>query len=165
MTSTMAPLRDEHAALLPHIDGLRAAGDTVGAVASVELLTALDGALSFLEHHLIPHATAEDEVLYPVVATTMGSPQATATMRRDHVEVVALTDELRRLRANLDRDVPIAEDLARDLRRVLYGLYTLVRVHFAKEEEIYVPLLEQHLDESAAADLFTRMGAVAHHEG
>jgi iron-sulfur cluster repair protein YtfE (RIC family) len=162
MISTMAPLHEEHAALLPHIDQLRAAGDAVGAVDSVELLTAIDDALSFLEHHLIPHATAEDEVLYPLVAATMGAPEATATMRRDHVEVVTLSNELRDLRARLGSDLPVAESLARDLRRVLYGLHTLVRVHFAKEEEIYVPLLEQHVDPSEAAELFARMGEIAH---
>jgi iron-sulfur cluster repair protein YtfE (RIC family) len=158
----MAPLRDEHAALLPHIDQLRAAGDAVGVLGVGELRPLLDEALSFLTEHLIPHATAEDHVLYPVVATTMGAAEATATMRRDHVEVVALTDELRALVDRCSTDSVIDDALARDLRRVLYGLYTLVRVHFAKEEEIYVPLLEENLDDAQAKALFERMASVAH---
>ena len=50
----------------------------------------------FSAHHLIPHAQAEDQALYPVVARVMGVPEATATMRRDHVEVGRLTEELQR---------------------------------------------------------------------
>jgi len=35
----------------------------------------------------LPHARAEDEVLYPVVEEILGATGATATMSRDHVEI------------------------------------------------------------------------------
>jgi len=28
---------------------------------------------------------------------------------------------------------------------VLYGLYAIVKLHFAKEEEVYLPILDQRL--------------------
>ena len=31
------------------------------------------------------------------------------------------------------------------LRRVLYGLYAIIKLHLAKEEEIYFPILEARL--------------------
>ena len=50
---------------------------------------------------------------------------------------------------------------AADLRRVLYGLYTLVKVHFAKEEEVDLPLLEEHLPANEAETMFSAMDKAA----
>ncbi len=47
------------------------------------------------------------------------------------------------------------------LRRVLYGLYTLVKLHFAKEEEIYLPLLDAHLTPDEARSMFEKMEEAA----
>ena len=149
------PIRDEHRALLPHIERLRVTADDVGHVPGSVLRTKLDEAHEFLVRHLIPHARAEDEVLYPAVARLMGAPKATATMSRDHVEVVRLTAELATLRVFPESE-PDAQR-ANDLRRVLYGLYALVRTHFAKEEEIYLPILDERLTLAEAADLFKEM--------
>jgi len=90
----------------------------------------------------------------------MGAPQATATMSRDHVEVGRLTEELESLRWQL-RAGGLTPSVARDLRRVLYGLYSLVRTHFAKEEEIYLPLLDAHLTPDEARQMFHAMEEVA----
>jgi iron-sulfur cluster repair protein YtfE (RIC family) len=153
----MAPLRDEHKELMPRVEGLRAAGDAVG---TTEVPALVEAAFEFLAHHLIPHATAEDQALYPVVQRLMGAPEATATMSRDHVEVHRLTEALGELRVRLDAG-DASDELQKELRRVLYGLYSVVRLHFAKEEEIYVPLLEQRLDESEAAAMFEAMHQAA----
>lgn len=155
------PLRDEHAALMPHVETLRTVADLVGEVPLETLRRGVEEAYTFLAHHLIPHATAEDHALYPMVQRVMGAPQATATMSRDHVEVGRLTDELAALRAKLAAE-PLTEADAKALRRVLYGLYALVRVHFAKEEEVYLPLLDARLTPDEARALFAQMAAVAH---
>jgi hypothetical protein len=81
-------------------------------------------------------------------------------MSRDHVEVHRLTESLRELRVRLDAG-EASDELYRDLRRVLYGLYVVVRLHFAKEEEVYVPLLESRLDDSGAAAMFEAMHRAA----
>lgn len=153
------PLREEHKELLPHIDQLRVAADSVGSVSVEQLRREVDGALDFLSHQLIPHAQAEEAALYPVVQAIMGAPEATHTMSRDHLEVHRLTEELRTLGSAVE--TPLNEATARQLRRVLYGLYALVRVHFAKEEEIYLPLLDQHLSAGQAAGMFEHMAAAA----
>jgi len=161
MSADLTPLRDEHRELRPHIDGLRAAGDAVGAEPWPAAAAAVDAALDFLEHHLAPHASAEDAALYPEVQRVMGAAQATATMSRDHVEVHSLTASLRaaRGRAGDAGPDPAGE---RELRRLLYGLHALVTVHFAKEEEIYVPLLETTMTDEQARAMFTAMGHAAH---
>ncbi len=48
------------------------------------------------------------------------------------------------------------------MRRILFGLYALVKVHFAKEEEIYLPLLDARLTEKGAAAMFEAMEQAAH---
>ena len=156
MNAATDPLREEHRHLLPHIESLRTLADSIGAPDLNTLGAGIDEAHQFLTHHLIPHAEAEDKALYPVVARILGGPKATATMSRDHVEVGRLTSELAALRAEVT-GTTIAERQERDLRRVLYGLYALVSVHFAKEEEIYLPLLDASLSQTEAAEMFEAM--------
>jgi iron-sulfur cluster repair protein YtfE (RIC family) len=160
MSRVTDPLREEHKELLPHIETLREAGDAVTGVDGASLKEKVDQAYLFLTEHLIPHATAEDKALYPVVQGVMGSEAATRTMSRDHVEVGRLTEELGLLRHAAGSRVA-DEDTKNNLRRVLYGLYTLVKVHFAKEEEIYLPLLDEKLDEPAAQAMFKAMEEAA----
>jgi hypothetical protein len=94
------------------------------------------------------------------VAKVMGSPEATATMRRDHVEIGRLVEELASLRAQLSGAAP-DQALIKGLRRVLYGLYALVKVHFIKEEEVFLPLLDARLAPADAHRMFEDMEAAA----
>lgn len=168
MTTTQSPkltqpLRDEHAELLPNIAALAAAGDAVGRVDLTELRALVDASYEFLADELIPHAHAEEAALYPVVQRAVGAPEMTATMTRDHVEVGSLTAELASLRDKLMVASALDDDLANGLRRVLYGLHHLVKVHFAKEEEVYLPILEAHLNDAEANQMFADMHAASHH--
>ena len=161
----MQPLRDEHAELVPHIEALAVAGDEVGRGDLADLRAKVDASYHFLAHMLIPHAQAEDRALYPVVQRAMGAPEATATMSRDHVEVDRLTERLGGLRerlAGVEHADELDADLADGLRRVLYGLHALVKVHFAKEEEVYLPILEARLTDDDADRMFADMHGPAH---
>jgi len=154
------PLRDEHQELLPHIHALRTAADGVGEDSAEAVRKNVDDAYEFLAHHLLPHAEAEEAALYPVVARVLGAPEATATMSRDHVEVGRLIEELGRLRERLGTGEADAAT-QRELRAVLYGLSALVKVHFAKEEEVYLPILDRSLTETEAQAMFQAMEAAA----
>lgn len=161
MATITQPLREEHKELLPEVELLRLAGDAVtGTMVSDTLRQTAGNACSFLAHHLIPHAQAEDQTLYPVVQQVMGAPQATFTMSRDHQEVGDLTAQLKALLPVLKKGA-LSVDQANDLRRILYGLYSLVKLHFAKEEEIYLPLLDANLTQAEANDMFEKMEAAA----
>jgi iron-sulfur cluster repair protein YtfE (RIC family) len=157
--SVTKPLHDEHQELLPHIEALRTAAEAAEGDRDM-LLKALDDALTFLHHHLIPHAQAEDAVLYPTVEQVMQAPGATATMRRDHDEVVELTRQLQQLRNDLDG--PLTSEQRRGVQRLLYGLYAIIRLHFAKEEEVYLPVLDAKLTADAATEMFKAMHGAAH---
>ncbi|HEX6936337.1 MAG TPA: hemerythrin domain-containing protein [Actinomycetes bacterium] len=159
------PIRDEHRELLPHVESLRTAAEVVSDDSSSrpQVQDVLDRALDFLTGHLIPHATAEDEVLYPAVEQVMGAPGATRTMRRDHVEVVAFTEDVQRARDGLGE--PVLPGQRRELEQLLYGLYAVVRLHFAKEEEVYLPVLDEGLTADTARELFHRMHEAAERAG
>lgn len=154
----MAMLHDEHRELLPSIEALGAVADEVGRTAGPALRAKLAETYDFLAHQLLPHAMAEDEVLYPEVARLMGADGATATMSRDHVAVASLITELASLRTFEGDPDPGRQNA---LRRVLYGLHALVGTHFAKEEEIYVPLLDARLTVAEGTALMQRMEAAA----
>ena len=161
MNTLTQPLRDEHKELFPSVDRIREVAELVGDAPIVEIRRGVEEVIDFLANHLKPHAEAEDAALYPVVQTVMGSPDATKTMSRDHVEVGRYIDELATLKAGL-ADKPLTPIQATDLRRVLFGVYALVKVHFAKEEEVYLPILDQRLTPESAQEMFERMEAAAH---
>jgi iron-sulfur cluster repair protein YtfE (RIC family) len=160
MTTLLQPLRDEHKEMLPQIEHIRTVADSVGEVSLSALRQAVDEVREFLTFQLIPHARAEDQTLYPTIGKILGAPQATATMRRDHIEVGRLSDELASIRLQIAGKT-LGDTEARALRRVLYGLYALIKVHFAKEEEIYIPILEEGLNTQEAQRLFEAMEEAA----
>lgn len=159
MTSALLtqPLRDEHQELIPHIEQLRTIADAVGSLSAASLMQSLDEAYEFLAHHLLVHAAAEERVLYPAVGRFMGAAQATATMSRDHAAISQMIDELASVRSQL-----LASSVdEKNVRSILYGLYAVVKLHFAKEEDIYLPLLDNRLTAQEAQALFASLEQAA----
>ena len=164
-------LRSEHAELRSHLDRLDTVAATLthhgddigafitGAVAGLGLVdwktagshsTAWDlaevvGCVEFLQQHLIPHARAEEAVLYPAVEEALGAPGITATMAADHREIIR---RIAALAATAIHDGEPSKDQVESLRRQLYGLSAILDLHFAREEELLLPLLDAHLDEN-----------------
>ena len=101
----------------------------------------------------LTRSAADEAVLYPAVGKALGIPQATTPMSRDHVEVSRLPEKLRILRSRIFQP-DFDRVTATELRRLLYGLYSVVKLHFAKEKEIYLPILDNHLSEGDAHELF-----------
>lgn len=157
MNNLTQPLQDEHKELIPHIERILEVANSIPQAPLENIREGVNEVYEFLAYHLVPHAQAEDAALYPAVQRALGSPDATRTMTRDHVEVGRYIDEL----ASLKDAVSVQNFKA--LQRVLYGVYALVKVHFAKEEEVYLPILENWLTPEQAADMFEKMEDAAHH--
>jgi hemerythrin-like domain-containing protein len=155
------PLRAEHRDLLPHLRALDTAANEVDRWSRDEALHVLGDVVGFLRGHLVPHATAEEHVLYPAVEEAMAAPGATATMRADHTEIVGRIDRLADTVATIEERWPDG-DLVRDLVHQLVGLSAILQLHFNKEEEVLLPVLDASLSADEAAQLFGRMGEVAH---
>ena len=89
----------------------------------------------------LPHEVAEGTLLYPVLDRVLGGAETTATMSRAHAEIVRLIRRLGRVLEAIDAEQPDDGDV-RELRRLLYGLHAILRLHFAQEEEGYFSLLD-----------------------
>ena len=157
MKNLTQPLQDEHKELIPHIERILEVVDSIPDAPVETIREGVNEVYEFLAYHLVPHAQAEDAALYPAVQRALGSPDATRTMTRDHVEVGRYIDELAIL-----KDAVSVQNF-KTLQRVLYGVYALVKVHFAKEEEVYLPILESWLTQEQATEMFEKMEDAAHH--
>lgn len=146
-----AAFRDEHVELIEHIEHLAAAGREMPRLSEEEREVLRDRVLGFLRGTLIPHAQAEEQVLYPEWAKLVGFGDAALPMVHDHEAIVARINRL------ADADVTDV-DL---LQELLYGLYALISVHFRKEEDIQLPLLDAHPD--VAERVIAQMGATSGH--
>ena len=155
MNNLTQPLREEHKELIPHIERILEVADSIPDASLETIREGVTDVYDFLANHLVPHAQAEDAALYPAVQRALGSPDATRTMTRDHVEVGRYIDELALLKD------AISPQNFKALQRVLYGVYALVKVHFAKEEEVYLPILENWLTPEQAAEMFRKMEKAA----
>lgn len=150
MSATDA-FREEHAELLEHIEQLRAVAARLPGMSPAEREAALRPLVDFLRGSLVPHAEAEEHVLYPAVAAVLGNPEATATMISDHRAIVSRIEAL----------AATGPDDVDRLQELLYGLHALLIVHFHKEEDDYLPLLEKRPPEEVEA-IFQRMGEHGH---
>jgi iron-sulfur cluster repair protein YtfE (RIC family) len=160
MTKPTEPLRAEHRDLFPHVTELRTAADAISSW-DADTPNRITKAVTFLRDHLVPHAQAEEAVLYPIVERLQDAAGSTATMVADHLEIVTRIEALVPVIEAFSQRSPAEAD-ANDLRARLYGLEAILELHFGKEEEVLLPVLDAHLSDADAAALFEQMGAVAH---
>jgi len=130
--ATAVRLRAQHDATLPLIEQIRSVADDLSSDnCDLEPVGVL---LARLEGELLPHERADEALLVPLVDRALGGTDATAAMSRTHAEIEHQVSQLRRLLQALDGDPAEPED-AIELRRLLYGLYAVLRLHNAQEEE------------------------------
>jgi soluble P-type ATPase/hemerythrin-like domain-containing protein len=130
----------EHNDLRDTLDAMREAAATLSADHGPQDLAAVRRVDRMLTERLLPHEFAEEHQLYPALEKRFGSPEATETMSRAHTEIERLA---RRITTHLrlaDGTGALQPEQLDDLRATLYGLHTLLRLHFAQEEESYFSL-------------------------
>ena len=145
------PFRQEHVALLDHIGHIAQAAREMPRLSMDERLMLVGRILAFLTDTLVPHAKAEEEILYPEWARLVGFDDAAVPMVHDHEAIVA---RIHQLEATDVHDVDA-------LQEILYGLYALISVHFRKEEDLQLPVFDAN--PSVAARVLDRMGSMAGH--
>jgi len=134
-----AHLRHEHRNLGPTIGGIRPLADRLGAMPAAQAMAELEEMRAFLVDDLAPHEREEDRVVFPRIAQALGNDDLTVGLHRTHTEIFHLIRYIDRLVRELPASGPGPEDLT-DLRRLLYGLDAILRLHIAQEEELYVSL-------------------------
>ena len=144
------PFRREHAELHAHVEHIGQAAREVRNLERSEREVLVGKIVGFLTGTLVPHARAEEEVLYPEWAKLVGFDDAAVPMVHDHEAIVARVERLEQT------DV----DEIDALQELLYGLYALIGVHFRKEEDIQLPAFDAAPPEVTRAVL-ERMGALS----
>jgi hypothetical protein len=141
--------RAEHKEFGPSLAKIRQVADRLGSMDPDELHRELEEVRWFLLERLPEHEEEEEAIVYPVVAELMGGEDPMGSMSRAHLEISHLGRLFSQLLADLPPSGPDAEDLM-DLRRVLYGLHAILRLHFAQEEEAYAWLASEDEELSPA---------------
>ncbi len=95
-------------------------------------LTALDVELQ----RVLAHERADEADLHPEIARLVGGTDPLSAISRAHREIAHLGRRFSRLVAELGAAGPSGEEVT-DLRRTLYALEAILRLHFAQEDEIY----------------------------
>jgi len=137
--------------LVQHVERLHALAEMVDADTSFALRAGLEEESRFVEDELVPHMAAIETTLYDRLERLMEGRHSMTPMRHEH-------DELRRLVGALGvyRELSAAGHLdpvdAMALRRVLYRMHSLLRVHLA-EEALYLRVLDENLTDEEKATL------------
>jgi uncharacterized protein (DUF2249 family)/iron-sulfur cluster repair protein YtfE (RIC family) len=139
-------MRAHHRELAHTLDGYAADVEARGAdIDTVALADMLDRLTGFLTSDLLPHAQGEEQTLYPALDRILrehGRPTATMSVDHEYIGEHArqIAETARRLRS---AEKPEQASLVRQLQRQVVLLQGLFTVHLAKEERVYLPLIDQ----------------------
>ncbi|GIF02091.1 heavy metal translocating P-type ATPase [Paractinoplanes rishiriensis] len=129
---TARRLYAQHRSVEPVVEQVRDVADALAQDGTD--LAPLRAVLGRLEGELLPHERAEEAELVPIMAKALGGADPTGAISRTHAEIEHYIDRLART-----LDDP-GDDTA-DLQRLLYGLYAILRLHNAQEEEAAFSML------------------------
>ncbi len=163
MTSTLPQVSlEHHQRLTHHVDRMPAVADLIGTIPAAELAPHVDEVSTFLSDLLVPHMEAAERTLYPELERLLQNRHSMTPMRREHTEIRALVDDLLLRRAGLDGGhLTVADAIA--LRRVLFRLYAMLKVHLA-EEQLYLGIIQHEVSADAGQALATAMEHAGTHE-
>ena len=161
MTTPTLPqaAHEHHERLLEHVNRIPADADALLTAKPDVALASIRETRAFLTGTLLPHMEAAERALYPELERMFQNRHSMAPMRREHDRIRELIGDFGAL---VDKDagtVSLGRTLA--LRRVLFQLYALLKVHLA-EEEAYLRIVEHGMD-TEAADIMA--AAMAHPVG
>jgi hemerythrin len=156
MTQTLPQVAHEHhERLLHHVNQMPEIADRFLTAKTDDVRRSAREMSAFLTGTLIPHVDAAEATLYPELERMFQNRHSMAPMRREHADVRRLVTDFARLAAQADIEpVTIGRMLA--LRRVMFQLYALLKIHLA-EEEAYLRIIDRGTDSEVADMLAAAM--------
>jgi hemerythrin-like domain-containing protein len=156
MSQTLPQVTHEHhERILAHVDRMPAIADRLLAATADDARADVLATREFLVGTLVPHVDAAERTLYPELERMFQNRHSMAPMRREHEEVRRLTADFAKLASQVESDhITLGRALA--LRRVMFGLYALVKIHLA-EEEAYLRIVERGVEGDVADVLAAAM--------
>lgn len=140
--------REHHERLMHHVDRIPELADSLLGARTSDALSGLTALSAFLNGTLLPHVDAAEATLYPELERMFQNRHSMAPMRREHADLRVMTAELDARVSELgDGQITIGRALA--LRRVMFRLYAVLKVHLA-EEEAYLRLMDRSLTTDVA---------------
>jgi hypothetical protein len=146
---------EHHERLTHHLDAMAVVGDLVGAAPVSELRPRVDEVVAFLNELLLPHMEAAENNLYGELERMLQNRHSMTPMRREHDEIRQLVAELARLQLRLGAG-PLHTSDTVALRRVIFRLYAMLKVHLA-EEQLYLGIIEHGVSAESAEKLAAAM--------
>jgi hypothetical protein len=134
---------EHHSQIEPHVDRLPELAEMIGHVTPEVFSVAFQEECSFIVGRLVPHMAAIETSLYGRLDEVMGERHSMAPMRQEHERLRALFASLCEY-SELVADERLTDGDQVGLRRVLYRLYAMLKVHLA-EEELYLGVLDRNL--------------------
>jgi hypothetical protein len=143
MTSLSTASHEHHDRLMPHVDRLAELADMLGDSVPPGFGEACEAEHRFITGQLLPHIDAIEMTLYGELDRLMQGRHSMAPMRREHAELRRLIASMGQYHELVSMDqVGPAEVIG--LRRALYRLHAMLRVHLA-EELLYLRVLDRNL--------------------
>jgi hypothetical protein len=160
MTQTLPQVgHQHHERLLEQLDRMPALADGFLTDTPGDLRRDVDGLRTFLTGRLLPHVEATETTLYPELERLYQNRHSMAPMRTEHKRIRQLAEDFLSLAAKVDATQP-SLGMTLSLRRVIFQLYALLKIHLA-EEEIYLRIG----DHGVAADVADVLAAALDHPG
>jgi iron-sulfur cluster repair protein YtfE (RIC family) len=129
-------MRLEHQELRDLLDRIRTLAERLDPQGSEGVQSEMRELDRLLQEQLLPHERQEEADVYPVVANLLGGRDPMAALSRTHREIVHLVNVYRRLIANLPAQ-GADPTVWSDLRRILFSLEAILRLHIDQEGEVY----------------------------
>jgi heavy metal translocating P-type ATPase len=125
---------EEHARLRGLLDHMRRTADRMDQPVEDPMgeLRSIDTAMTAL---LLPHQLAEEQAVFPELASRLGGRDPLGAMNRMHEEIVHLATRFASLVRGLS-DAGVCGSESREVRRLLYALDAIITLHLAAEEEL-----------------------------
>ena len=160
MTETLPRVAHQHHERLLHdVDRMPATGELLMTGDPVAVREAAHATSTFLTDTLLPHVDAAERSLYPELERMLQNRHSMAPMRREHTQLRLLVGDFARLTRQLDQgSIALGKRLA--LRRILFQLYALLKIHLA-EEEAYLRVV----DHGVSAEVADLLAAALDHPG
>ena len=149
MTSPSLPeaAHEHHERLLEHVNRIPAIADALLTEPADASRASIAETRTFLTGTLLPHMEAAERALYPELERLFQNRHSMAPMRREHDRIRDLVAEFAGLVEKDAGSVTLGRTLA--LRRVLFQLYALLKVHLA-EEDAYLRIVQRGVTDDVA---------------
>lgn len=138
--------KKEHLTIRRDINRLHQVADSLESLDPIGAVDAVKGIQRMLIEEVQPHEDAEEHEPYPALGHFFGGNDPMATMSRAHIEI---THQIHRLGQLINDIGPngVDEIDRAELRSLLYGLCAILKLHTAQEDESYLPLADESIQE------------------